>query len=207
MNESILNELKHQLQLNHHCHSMILYGSFADGTNNDDSDIDVVCFSDQPIQSHDVSVIQGHPLDAWIYPTEKMNDPSEFLHIHAGIILRDDKKRCVPFLNQIETLIKTPVKVSDDEKAFLKAWMQKMLKRSLRGDSEGDFRAHWLLVDALEIYFKLRDQRYLGPKKALIWLKENDPLFFKAYSLALKPGSQAQSTHVLIERFFTDVTK
>ncbi len=63
-----------------------------------------------------------------------------------------------------------------------------MMKRSEKGDCEGNFRMHWLLVDALEIYFKLNDQVYLGPKKALTWLKENDPDFYACYGCALKPG-------------------
>lgn len=208
MDEHFLNTLKNYLSKTHQCHSIILYGSYADETYNSESDIDVICFSDHPIQTNDVSIFQGHALDAWIYPTAKMNEPANFLHISVGVILTDERQLCCDFLKGIkEGQSKGPLILSSEEKAFLKSWLNKMLKRSERGDCEGDFRAHWLLVDALEIYFKLIDQTYLGPKKSLAWLKQNDLEFYKYYESALKPGADSISLRNLIELFFTDVKK
>ena len=60
-----------------------------------------------------------------------------------------------------------------------------MLARSARGDAEGMFRWHWVLIDSLEIYFDLHRLHYYGPKKALRFMRENDQKAFKTYSRAL----------------------
>ena len=61
-----------------------------------------------------------------------------------------------------------------------------MLHRTLRGDAEGSYRWHWLLVDSLEIYFDSRHLRYFGPKKALRSLERQDAEAFRLYTLALQ---------------------
>ncbi|MBR2287463.1 MAG: hypothetical protein IJ865_04415 [Clostridia bacterium] len=46
------------------------------------------------------------------------------------------------------------------------AWCRKMLERTARGDVEGDFRLHWLLIDSLEIYCDLSAWHYFAPPKS-----------------------------------------
>ena len=52
-------------------------------------------------------------------------------------------------------------------------WCIKMLNRAKRGDFEGMFRWHWVLIDSLEIFCEIVNHPYLGPKKTLKWMEEN----------------------------------
>ena len=77
-------------------------------------------------------------------------------HTRDGKVLLDEKNRCIDFLNNIDKeFARGPKQLTIKEKIFLKDWLQKMLRRAKKGDAEGNFRYHWMLTDALEIYFKL----------------------------------------------------
>lgn len=47
---------------------IILYGSYADGTNNLNSDFDALVIAADPEQFHDTSFVDGVPLDVFVYP-------------------------------------------------------------------------------------------------------------------------------------------
>ena len=64
-----------------------------------------------------------------------------------------------------------------------------MLARAGKGDVEGDYRRHWLLKEVLEAYFALRGRWYLGPKKSLALLREENPAHFDVFRKALAPGA------------------
>ena len=66
------------------------------------------------------------------------------------------------------------------------SWCEKMLSRTMRGDAEGYYRWHWLLVDSLEIYFDVKGLHYYGPKKALRLLEQTDQEAFRIYTKALQ---------------------
>ena len=74
-----------------------------------------------------------------------------------------------------------------------------MQNRSLKRDIEGDFRYHWMLNDSLEIYFKIINHWYLGPKKSLQWLKVNDPKAYKLFSKALNRSAENKDVENLIK--------
>ena len=48
--------------------SIILYGSYADGTNNLNSDFDALVIVADHEQFHDTSIVDGVPLDVFVYP-------------------------------------------------------------------------------------------------------------------------------------------
>lgn len=114
-----------------------------------------------------------------------MNDPEQFLHIRNGMLLKDERGLGRKLLEEIEQLyIKGPEPIKNEEIEFLKNWLAKMVKRALRGDSEGNYRLHWLLKDSLEIYFKIRNRWYLGPEKSIQWLQEHDQRAYTLFSNA-----------------------
>lgn len=120
-------------------------------------------------------MLNNRQLDAWIYNTETMDDVTQFLHIRGGEILLDNNNKCIDFLNDIDQeFAMGPKQLTVKEKDFLRDWLQKMFRRAKKGDIEGNFRYHWMLTDALEIYFNIKGVWYLGPKKSLQWLYEND---------------------------------
>ncbi len=199
MENNIIVKSKEYLKQKFSCHSIILYGSFVDGSYNNESDIDIICFSDNKDSQNDTSMIEGWQLDAWIYNTVKMEKPEELLRINEGKIILDEKNLCEKLLQDINKFFnKGSKKLTLEEIAFQKNWLKKMLKRSKLGDIEGNFRYYWMLVDSLEIYFAIKGLRYIGPKKSLLWLKNNDIDGYKLFDNALKPNSSFEDIEKLI---------
>ena len=195
METSILNSVKEYLQEKHKSHSIILYGSYASGDYSEESDIDLLCFCDDPIQENDTTTILEIPLDAWLYKTEKMGEIEKYLHIKGGAILVDERGLCTGFLKKIDDKFNEgPILMSYEKKMFYKEWLLKMNRRAAKNDIEGLFRHHWMLTDSLEIYFNIIGKWYLGPKKSFKWLYQNDLKAFKLFSNAL--GLNATSTMV-----------
>jgi len=121
--ESVLIELvKEYLIKNYDCHSIILYGSFANGDYTDESDIDIICFCDNPDKENDTTLFENRQLDAWFYKTETINNFNQFLHIREGKILFDKKNMCINFLKEIDNLfLMGPEKLTLEKKDFLKS--------------------------------------------------------------------------------------
>ncbi|WP_297633288.1 nucleotidyltransferase domain-containing protein [uncultured Clostridium sp.] len=193
-----LNNLKNYLIKTYNCHSMILYGSYSNNTQTNESDLDVICFSDDFHFKTDNSVFQNVQLDCFIYDTDKMNDIENLTHLYGGKILLDNRNFCSSLLTTIEKSLISKNTFTSSEIQHQKAWLRKMLKRSNRGDIEGNFRYHWLLVDSLEIYFMVKGYIYLGPKKSLNYLEEKDPIAFKYFNTALNPSSNYDNLEALI---------
>lgn len=201
LDSNFIDKVKEYLIEKYNCHSIVLYGSYANNTETSESDIDLICFSDECESENDTSIFQGVQLDAWIYSTKMIENSEELLHIRDGKVIHDEKGLSYKLLQEInEVFNKGPKKKTDEEKEFLVSWMKKMLRRAGKGDIEGDFRYHWLLVDSLEIYFNLRDLWYLGPKKSLRWIKENDEITYELYREALNIGSSFTEVEKLIRR-------
>jgi predicted nucleotidyltransferase len=200
MEDELLCSINEYLISKYGCHSIILYGSFANGDYTDESDIDLVCFCDNQEKENDMTEFNNRMLDAWIYKTEKMNNCTEFLHVRGGKILLDEKNLCTGFLNEIDKQFNNGPKLLPlEEKNFLKGWLQKMFRRAVKGDIEGNFRYHWMLTDALEIYFNIKGIWYLGPKKSLQWLNINDKAAYDLFNNALKINADITAIEELIQ--------
>lgn len=171
--------------------ALIVYGSFADGSANENSDFDALVISDS-IRKHDSSMIGGTVLDVFVYPLKVFQsefDPEEFVQIHDGKIILDKNGLAEQLQRRVLDYIEhTPLKTESDIQQEI-AWCEKMMSRTLRGDSEGYYRWHWLLFDSLEIYFDIKHLHYYGPKKALRYMEQTDMEAFRIYSFALKKFS------------------
>lgn len=172
--------------------SVILYGSYADGTNNLNSDFDALVISDSHEVFHDTSFVNEIQLDVFVYPVsyfDKDYSCEDFVQIFDGKIILDtnDKgktlKSCV--LSYIEN---RPQKTYAEIQADID-WCVKMYERTKRCDAEGMYRWHWVLVDSLEIFCNSLHHIYPGPKKSLKWMKENHPEAFACYEKALNDFS------------------
>jgi predicted nucleotidyltransferase len=183
----IMNKIKYYLEQKYDCHTIILYGSFSSGDFTDESDLDLVCFSDTTDDINDVGMFDGIPLDVWVYHTDKMKSPDQFLRINKGKVLSDKRGLAFDFLAEIERIfIQGPKTLTVKEAEFLKNWIKKMHIRSNKDDIEGNYRLYWLLKDSLEIYFELKGMWYMGPKKAIFWLKENDEVAYQLFDQVYK---------------------
>ncbi len=172
--------------------SVILYGSYADGTNNLNSDFDALVISDSNKIFHDTSFVNGIQLDVFVYPVsyfEKDYSCEDFVQIFDGKIISDTNGMGKALKSRILSYIESrPQKADEEIKADID-WCVKMCERTKRCDAEGMYRWHWVLVDSLEIFCNSLHHIYLGPKKSLKWMKENHPEAFACYEKALNDFS------------------
>lgn len=168
--------------------SIIIYGSYADGSNNENSDFDALVISKSHKKYHDVSFVDKIQLDVFIYPSTYFEDEinlEEFIQIFDGKIIMDTNE-CAKSLKEsvLEYIKNIPFKSKEEIESQIE-WCNKMLLRTKRNDEEGMFRWHWLLVDSLEIFCDAMNCHYFGPKKSLKWMKKQHPEAFECYTDAL----------------------
>ena len=168
---------------------IILYGSYADGTNNLNSDFDALVIAADHEQFHDTSFVDGVPLDVFVYPSmyfEGEYECEDFVQIHDGRIITDSNGIGKTLQENVRAYLrKLPVKSSEEIQASVD-WCVKMFERAKRGDCEGMFRWHWVLIDSLEIFCDIMHHPYFGPKKTLKWMEEKHPKSFDCYKKALQ---------------------
>ena len=168
--------------------AIIAYGSFADGSANEHSDFDALVIAGKR-RMHDSSVIDGIVLDVFIYPPETFQseiDPEEFIQVWDGKIILDANGAAARLQQRVLDFIAHMPKKTVEEIQQEIRWCEKMLSRTMREDTEGYYRWHWVLFDSLEIYFDAKGLHYYGPKKALRFLEQTDPEAFRIYAKALR---------------------
>lgn len=168
--------------------SIIVYGSYGDGSNNAGSDFDALVISRDHRRFHDASCIGAVQLDVFVYPAAYFDagfDCGEFVQIFDGSVVLDTdgyglslKKQVLDYISRLPR--KTAVEIRTEIE-----WCKKMLLRTQRQDAEGMFRWHWLLADSLEIFCGAAAHPYQGPKKSLRWMEREYPEVFSRYSAAL----------------------
>lgn len=190
--EGILNDLYGRYKPQ----ALILYGSYADGTEGPDSDFDALILADCT-PCHDTRMVDGVQLDVWVYPADyfaQEDSLEDALQIADGIVLHDPQGIGAALAARVRALLAARPTRTDAENAQSLAWCRKMLRRTARGDAEGLYRWHWLLTDSLEIACDLLHQPWRGPKKTLRWLAENHPEIHAAYARALETFTQEALT-------------
>lgn len=155
--------------------SIILYGSYADGTNNLNSDFDALVITSEHELFHDTSIVNGIPLDVFVYPQKYFDVEyacEDFVQIHDGRIFTDSNGIGKALQEKVQAYLRNRAVKSSAEIRASVDWCVKMLERAKRGDCEGMFRWHWVLSDSLEIFCDIMQHPYLGPKKTLKWMEE-----------------------------------
>ena len=168
--------------------SIILYGSYANGTNNLNSDFDALVISFDHEQFHDTSFVDGIQLDLFVYPASYFEgdyDCNDFIQIFDGKIIVDRDGQGKALQAKVLSYLQNRPQISKAEIDASVDWCVKMLARVKRCDAEGMFRWHWVLIDSLEIFCDVMRQPYCGPKKSLKWMEENHPSAFACYQTAL----------------------
>lgn len=168
--------------------SIIIYGSYSDGSKNEHSDFDALVISKSHKKYHDVSFVDGIQLDVFIYPYTYFDyeiNCEEFIQIFDGKIIMDTNEYGKSLKNLVlEYINNVPCKSRKEIESQIE-WCNKMLLRTKRNDEEGMFRWHWMLVDSLEIFYDAMNCHYWGPKKSLKWMKKQHPEAFECYTNAL----------------------
>lgn len=181
-------------------HTVLLYGSRADGSATQQSDYDLAAFGGVEAVVRDARMVDGSYLDAFIYPETVLQSPTvEHLRLRGSKILVERDSAATKFLEGLEQLYRDgPAPLTPDEALARKVWAYKMLERASGPDAEGNYRRAWLLTALLEDYFSLRGSWFEGPKKSLRWLSEFDRETFDAFNLALAPGAELSKIAALI---------
>ncbi len=167
---------------------IIVYGSFADGSNNLNSDFDALLIVENGERSHDNTFINGTELDVFIYPKKDFLGEiscEQYIQIGTGKVVSDFDGTATKLMELVRKYIENFTPKSIEENRTNVEWCEKMLQRAKRNDTEGFFRWHWLLIDSLEIYYDLCGKRYMGPKKSIRNMQEIDPIGVKIYKDAL----------------------
>lgn len=176
--------------------ALILYGSYADGTDDEDSDFDALILADHAAH-HDVSIVDGVQLDVWVYPVDNFaadDTLEEIVQIADGVVLHDPQGKGATLRERAMSYLAAQPGKSAGENAESLAWCRKMHVRTARTDAEGLYRWHWLLADSLEIACDLLHQPYRGPKKSLCWLEKAYPDLHAVYTRALAEFTQEALT-------------
>ena len=166
--------------------ALILYGSYADGSYNANSDLDALIFADVPEAIHDVSVAEGIQLDVFVYPADAEFNPEDYPQLYYSKIVIDRQGRGKALQEAVVDYIENRPAKSDESILENIVWCEKMLSRTQRADAEGYYRWHWVLCDSLEFYSDIRGWFYSGPKKTLLLMQRLDPVAYVIYSNALK---------------------
>jgi hypothetical protein len=200
--DAVLNLICEELRVRHAAHTLLLYGSRADGSADDASDYDVAAFAPVDASFRIARYESGRFLDLFVYPESVLNLPAvEHLRFRGSKVLRQRDQQAEAFLRRLESLYEAgPEVLSLDEIEARRVWAHKMLSRISRGDPEGDYRRVWLLQALLEDYFQTRGLWYEGPKRALQWLARSDERTFEAFRIALRPGATLAAIATLVFR-------
>ena len=195
------------LREKYHPLGIAVYGSFADGSNNQNSDFDALLLLPESEAGHDGSELFGTELDVWLYGAAHFDAPydvEDFLQLWDSVIVEDATGRLSALRAEVYAHIENAPRKTGAENAHLLSWCRKMLRRTERGDAEGCYRLHWLLTDSLSIYYDLRGEYYFGPKKALRRMAKTAPDDAAVYERALhepSPENLAAWVGVLEEPF------
>lgn len=181
-------------------HTILLYGSHADGSANEFSDYDVAAFAPVKRVTRDTRRLDGQFLDVFVHPEQTLDRPSpELLTLRGSRILAQRNGDATRFLAGLEALYrKGPEPLSADEIEARDVWARKMALRAQRGDPEGDYRRAWLLTALLEDYFVTRGRWFEGPKKGFQWLRAHEPTLCHAFEQALKPHAPLAAVDDLV---------
>jgi hypothetical protein len=199
--QEFLDKLCADLTQGFQVHTILLYGSRANGTSADSSDYDVAAFGPVPRVARDARVVDGQYIDTFVYPENHLATPTEeHLKLRGSRVLLQRAQHATSFLNFLNQIhSRGPIPLPNDELVARRIWARKMQARIERGDAEGNFRRVWLLTALLEDYFHLRGQWYEGPKRALQWLAQHDPETRAAFERALEPNATMATIRRLVD--------
>lgn len=176
--------------------SVLLYGSYADGTNDQTSDLDCMLIVSEKDRNHDDTIVNGIRLDCFIYTEEEVQneDIDTFLTAYNSRIVLDNEIGA-ELKRRVHAYVESHTSTSAEEKEFLISWIKKTVLRISKNDDEGNMRAISFLAESLTDYYMLRDLFYFGSKKAIRHLKEQDEQGYALFHDAITLRSNEAIIH------------
>lgn len=186
----------------YHPRALFLYGSYARGDADECSDFDCLIVVDEKTARHDDRVVEGVPLDLFIYTAEeaRTESPDVFLPLfHSELMIDDGTGKAL--YQRVADYVHEHERIDAAEKEFIAAWMNKTITRMHKGDDEGHHRAVSLLGESLADYYQLRDMFFFGSKQAIAYLRQNDAagyaLFHRAITEKSRDAIEDWARHVM----------
>src|SRR6187551_1847015 len=202
--DTVLTEIVDHLIVDYRAHTILLYGSRADGSFTADSDYDLAAFAPIDNETRNNKLINNSFWDVFVYPESILASPSKnYLELRNSRILIQKGSGATEFLVELENIFNAgPVQLTPAEIEVRAQWAKKMYARLERNDIEGSYQRVWLLTALLEDYFDIRQKWYQGPKKSFIWLRENARADFSIFEQALIPSASPVDIKKLIQCVF-----
>ena len=91
-----MDEIIAYLQKKYDPAAVLVYGSFADGTQSENSDFDALVLSQTHREFHDTSFVGETQLDVFVYPLSLFQGeyhPETFVQVYGGIPVKHRKSR------------------------------------------------------------------------------------------------------------------
>lgn len=111
----------------------------------------MVIAADDEQQFHDTPIVNGVTLDVFVCPLGYFEGEYEFVQIYDGHIITDSNGIGKRLQASVQVYLRNRSVKSREEIQASVDWCVKMFERAKRGDCEGMFRWHWVLIDSLEI--------------------------------------------------------
>ena len=199
--DRLLEKLTRELRDRYGCHTVILYGSRAQGSHTAESDYDVMGVRKRGTKFRIARVQEGSYVDIFVFSEKDLKRVGEeHLYMGLGKVLYQKEKYGTRLLGRIEKVAKRPApKTPSDEIKMLRVWPYKMLDRAKKGDVEGNYRRSWLQMSLLEDYFKLRGKRFNGSKSSFAWLEKKDPATYGLFVKALANPKDLKALRKLVD--------
>jgi|GEM_PF-601105 len=199
----LLPDIMHYVQTTYGAHTVILYGSRAQGTASSKSDYDIIAFRGGAAPNESKrDLFKDVYLDLHFFDDESLNDM--YLDVPLGfvsgfVILCQKDNFGERFTQHIKKIYDRGFHVSDELKQKVVDEIRtKLLK--VNNTVAGHYYQHSLLSSLLEHYFTLRDLYYVGARESFAWIKENDLSSYYAFEKALKPEADLGSIREVVHR-------
>lgn len=173
--------------------AVIVYGSFADGSANLNSDFDALIIAEKE-KAHDSSIVDGVVPDVFVYPAETFSadyDPEEFVQVWDGKIVLDEHGIAGQLKAKVLDYIEHLPKKTATEVAQEVEWPKKMLRLMEKSDAE----AFGLYAKALREFDRESLSAWIDYLKSMVNIRSDGTL------TRLKPWT-ARENGALSERLF-----
>lgn len=182
--------------------TIAVYGSFADGTNDEYSDFDCLLIVKSKDRTHDDTIVDGVVMDCFLYSEQEIGqeDIETFIPLYDAKLVYDTGIGQA-LQSKVRNYVQSHTAHRPEEKHFLVSWIKKTMKRMEKSDEEGHFRAIAFLAESMEDYCFLRDRFYFGSKKTIRYLQEEDEqgvlLFRKAITIRSNEAIREWAKYIL----------
>lgn len=154
--------------------AIVVYGSFADGSANRNSDFDALVIADSG-KTHDASVVDGVVLDVFVYPAETFlaeYDPEEFVQVWDGKIMLDEHGIAGQLKAKVLDYIEHFPKKTATEVAQEVEWP----KKTLRLMEKSNVEAFGLYAKALREFDRESLSAWIDYLKSMVNIRPNGAL-------------------------------